>query len=141
MEDNESLDIDGTPLTDLRVVDLKKELDKRNLSKSGTKKQLLERLKSVRYSNIIPLKCLESLDLTCVRFQNEVTNEKKRFWVCSISYRSTTLDFVSLILGTFLKVFLSVEDAHFCFETIIFFWLDIRCVVQSHLLARRVSPQ
>ena len=66
MEDNESVDIDGTPLTDLRVVDLKKELDKRNLSKSGTKKQLLERLKSVRYSNIIPLKCLESLDLTCV---------------------------------------------------------------------------
>ena len=58
MEDTERLDIDGTQLTDLRVVDLKKELDKRNLSKSGTKKQLLERLKSVRYSNIIPLKCL-----------------------------------------------------------------------------------
>ena len=71
MEDNESLDIDGTPLTDLRVVDLKKELDKRNLSKSGTKKQLLERLKSVRYSHIVPLKCHGhhlnlDLDLTCV---------------------------------------------------------------------------
>ena len=63
MEDNESLEIDGTPLTELRVVDLKKELDKRNLSKSGAKKALLERLKSVRYSDIIPFKCLQNL--TC----------------------------------------------------------------------------
>ena len=41
------LEIDGKALSSLRVIDLKDELDKRNLSKSGTKKELLERLRSV----------------------------------------------------------------------------------------------
>lgn len=34
-------------LSDLRVVDLKRELEKRKLSKSGSKKELCERLRSV----------------------------------------------------------------------------------------------
>ena len=44
---DEEIDIDGRSLSSLRVVDLKDELDKRKLSKSGTKKELLERLRSV----------------------------------------------------------------------------------------------
>ena len=34
-------------LSDLRVVDLKRELEKRKLSKSGSKKELCERLRNV----------------------------------------------------------------------------------------------
>ncbi|XP_074646742.1 apoptotic chromatin condensation inducer in the nucleus-like [Tubulanus polymorphus] len=41
---NDALLIDGRPISELRVVDLKKELEKRGLNKSGTKKDLLERL-------------------------------------------------------------------------------------------------
>ena len=44
---DQELEIDGRALSSLRVIDLKDELDKRNLSKSGTKKELLERLRSV----------------------------------------------------------------------------------------------
>jgi len=39
--------VDGKPITDLRVVDLKRHLDKRGLSKAGSKKELQERLKAV----------------------------------------------------------------------------------------------
>lgn len=39
--------VDGKPLSSLRVVDLKDELEKRHLSKSGNKKQLMDRLKLV----------------------------------------------------------------------------------------------
>ncbi|KAI1285306.1 Apoptotic chromatin condensation inducer in the nucleus [Halotydeus destructor] len=41
----EELMIDGKPLSSLRVVDLKKELEKRGISKSGTKKELVDKLK------------------------------------------------------------------------------------------------
>lgn len=44
MSDTEVL-IDGRPLSELKVVDLKKELDKRNLSKSGVKNVLQDRLR------------------------------------------------------------------------------------------------
>lgn len=37
--------IDGAPLSSLRVVDLRTELDKRGLSKHGNKKELADRLK------------------------------------------------------------------------------------------------
>ena len=47
MADKDRLRIDGKLLSELRVVDLKKELDNRKLSKSGSKKELVERLKSV----------------------------------------------------------------------------------------------
>ena len=47
MADDEVLEINGKSIYDLRVTDLKKELDKRGLSKSGNKKELVERLKSV----------------------------------------------------------------------------------------------
>lgn len=40
--------INGKPLSTLRVVDLKEELEKRGLSKSGNKKELIEKLRSVR---------------------------------------------------------------------------------------------
>ena len=49
MADKEKLKVDGKNLGDLRVVDLKKELDKRGLSKSGSKKELQERLKRVQF--------------------------------------------------------------------------------------------
>jgi len=39
------------PLSSLRVVDLKAELEKRGLSKSGTKKDLVDRLKAVSQIN------------------------------------------------------------------------------------------
>lgn len=48
MEEDAKLEVDGVSIFDMRVVDLKKELDKRNLSKSGTKKQLFDRLKTVK---------------------------------------------------------------------------------------------
>lgn len=47
MADKEELSVDGKPLSSLRVVDLKQELEKRGLSKSGSKKDLHDRLKEV----------------------------------------------------------------------------------------------
>ena len=47
MSDKEVLRVGNKPLSSLRVVDLKKELEKRQLSKTGSKKELLERLKAV----------------------------------------------------------------------------------------------
>ncbi|WAR11606.1 ACINU-like protein [Mya arenaria] len=46
MADEEELFVNGKPLSSLRVVDLKKECDKRGLSKSGSKSHLVERLKT-----------------------------------------------------------------------------------------------
>ena len=48
MADDEDLTLNGKHLSELRVVDLKKELDQRGLSKVGSKVQLTERLKAVR---------------------------------------------------------------------------------------------
>jgi len=39
--------VDGKPLSSLRVVDLKQELEKRGISKSGSKKDLVDRLRTV----------------------------------------------------------------------------------------------
>ena len=50
MADERVVTVDGKPISELRVVDLKKELDKRRLSKSGSKKELIERLRSVTSS-------------------------------------------------------------------------------------------
>lgn len=47
MADEEVVHIDGRAISSLRVVDLRKECDKRGLSKSGSKGQLVERLKTV----------------------------------------------------------------------------------------------
>ncbi|ESO90861.1 hypothetical protein LOTGIDRAFT_122576, partial [Lottia gigantea] len=47
MADEEPILVDGKTLNELRVVDLKKELDARHLSKSGSKQQLITRLKAV----------------------------------------------------------------------------------------------
>lgn len=41
--------VGSKPLSSLRVIDLKSELDKKGLSKSGTKKDLQERLKRVTF--------------------------------------------------------------------------------------------
>lgn len=46
MEDEASILLDGKTLGNLRVVDLKQELEKRGLSKSGSKKELVKRLKT-----------------------------------------------------------------------------------------------
>ena len=69
MADSEALKVDGKNLSDLRVVDLKRELEKRGLSKSGRRKELLERLKSVILF-VIVTKINESLlaALRCCRF-------------------------------------------------------------------------
>ncbi|XP_059351795.1 apoptotic chromatin condensation inducer in the nucleus-like isoform X2 [Daphnia carinata] len=45
MADRRELCVDGKPISSLRVVDLKVELEKRSLPKSGSKKDLLERLR------------------------------------------------------------------------------------------------
>lgn len=41
-------DVEGKKLTELRVIDLKTELERRGLDKSGNKAALLERLSKVR---------------------------------------------------------------------------------------------
>merc|ERR1712226_73513 len=46
MADGKDPLVNGKPISSLRVVDLKKECDKRSLSKSGSKTQLIERLKT-----------------------------------------------------------------------------------------------
>ena len=43
-----SINLYGKPLKDYRVIDLKKELEKRSLSKSGSKSELIKRLKAVK---------------------------------------------------------------------------------------------
>ena len=45
------LEINGTPIAKLRVVDLKNELDNRGLSKSGKKDELVTRL--ISYMEVI----------------------------------------------------------------------------------------
>lgn len=45
---------DGRLIEELRVVDLKEELDKRGLSKNGKKQELYERLKEVPTSPLLP---------------------------------------------------------------------------------------
>ena len=47
MADEENLEIDGMLISDMRVVELKKELEVRGLSKTGSKKELVKRLKGV----------------------------------------------------------------------------------------------
>lgn len=47
MADDDEVTLNGKSISDLRVVDLKKELDQRGLSKVGSKVQLTERLKAV----------------------------------------------------------------------------------------------
>lgn len=47
MEDEALVPLDCKGLGNLRVVDLKQELEKRGLSKSGSKKDLVKRLKQV----------------------------------------------------------------------------------------------
>lgn len=48
---------DGKKLCDLRVVDLRAELEKRGLDKTGVKANLIERLQKVRYlTKLITLK-------------------------------------------------------------------------------------
>ncbi len=52
MADSDILEIKGRQLSDLRVVDLKKELEERSLSKTGSKKELIARLKAVSRSRV-----------------------------------------------------------------------------------------
>lgn len=47
MASNEEMYVDGLLISDLRVVDLKEQLEKRGLSKSGSKTVLVKRLKDV----------------------------------------------------------------------------------------------
>lgn len=49
MASSEEMYVDGIPISDLRVVDLKEQLEKRSLSKSGSKTILVKRLKDVSY--------------------------------------------------------------------------------------------
>ena len=47
MADEEEILLNGKTLAEHRVVDLKKECDQRSLSKAGSKKDLIERLRAV----------------------------------------------------------------------------------------------
>lgn len=61
MDDEASTSIDGTALGNMRVVDLKHELEKRGMSKSGSKKDLVKRLKQVSLSGFSVLNFLISI--------------------------------------------------------------------------------
>lgn len=52
MADEDDINIGGKAISSLRVVDLKKECEKRGLTKSGSKSQLVERLKTVMLPGI-----------------------------------------------------------------------------------------
>ena len=49
MSSKEDTLIDNRPISALRVIDLKAELEQRGLSKSGGKKELMDRLVKVKY--------------------------------------------------------------------------------------------
>ena len=50
MADPDDLNVDGKPISSLKVNDLKKQLEKRGLPKTGNKKDLAKRLKVQRLS-------------------------------------------------------------------------------------------
>lgn len=57
--------IAGKALSELKVVELRKELETRNLPKSGNKKELYERLRNYLVSNYE-----ESAEITVIFFNN-----------------------------------------------------------------------
>lgn len=61
--EKEAFMINNKSITELRVVDLKKELEKRKLSKSGSKTELIKRLKNVGYPFITLAAILSVLSL------------------------------------------------------------------------------
>lgn len=69
-------DVEGKKLTELRVIDLKTELERRGLDKSGNKAALLERLSKVRRTPFFFLHSILSLSLksrfTVLRKQHSV---------------------------------------------------------------------
>lgn len=66
MADEDEIYVNQKLLTELRVVDLKQELDKRGLSKTGSKHQLIERLKAVSmHIHLAAILMLLSLALPC----------------------------------------------------------------------------
>lgn len=52
-----SIMLDGKKLSDFRVVDLRQELEKRGLEKSGVKAVLIERLQNVSWRKIMRKRC------------------------------------------------------------------------------------
>lgn len=52
-----SIMLDGKKLSDFRVVDLRQELEKRGLEKSGVKAVLIERLQNVSWGKIMRKRC------------------------------------------------------------------------------------
>ena len=61
--------MDHMNLNDLRVVDLKKQLELRGLSKSGSKKELIDRLKAVSImpSSVGKMRQFVPVSLNCVQ--------------------------------------------------------------------------
>ena len=64
MADRREFSVGGKPISTLRVVDLKVELEKRSLPKSGSKKDLLDRLRLV-FNTLIYI-CFQLVGGVCV---------------------------------------------------------------------------
>lgn len=82
MADDSDITLNGKLLSELRVVDLKRELEQRGLSKGGSKTQLTDRLRAVRskfQSRIEPVLDRDGMQGTTSPYQQaeKQTLEKK----------------------------------------------------------------
>lgn len=96
MEDEASTSLDCKVLGNLRVVDLKQELEKRGLSKSGSKKDLVKRLKQVSLSNFSDISEPKSTQI-CAK-------DNKNFFKMFFTVEFCSMMFInSLLLNSFAK--------------------------------------
>lgn len=89
MEDDASIFLDGKTLANLRVVDLKLELEKRGLSKSGSKKDLVKRLKQVSLHFHPPFRVFQLILYSITLLPTDLFYIKKSYKFSLLQFRLT----------------------------------------------------